>query len=88
MTTKKQVWRIDYVRFEIERGENYSIRQTGDLIIAEYNRQKVKPVLITHGIGLMMALYDYLHANKIPIKLVKLPKCIRIGNAKIYKGKK
>lgn len=83
--TKKQVWRISYVRFEIEKGSNYSVRETCDLIIGEYRRSKVKPKLVTYGIACDLMVYDYLRANKIPITIIKLPKCTRIGNAKIYK---
>jgi len=86
----KTVWTIvldrygDKSKAKSLNGKLFSVIETAELLIKEYNGQGTKPELRVVAFGPGAGLADYLTSKEIPVIEV-LPYRSRIGGADVYK---
>jgi len=88
----KVIWQVELDRYSDESmakdpdGLSYSLMETAEIFIEEYNRQRIKPEIQVISIGLGAGFCDILKDRKIPHKEIK-GILHRVGSADIIKIK-
>jgi len=89
----KVIWLVQMDRFanesraKSEEGRLFSVIETADLLIREYEKQKKKPEIQVPFVGIGIALFGYLKEKKIPCIAIYPALISRIGGADILKYK-